>query len=407
MKNNSSYGLITKTFHWLMAIIFFGIFPLGYIMTSLADSDFKFSLFAIHKSIGLILFTLVVLRLNWRLITPQPSLPKSVPAWQRNFAKFNIALLYTLMFAMPITGFMSSILGGYGIKFFSLFTIQPIMHDELIAGFLETMHGQFAYLLIASFSLHLLGALYHHFFLRDGVMNRMLPFSKLAVVQAKPEHKVMSEDSVVLIGFYAENADFFEFSNFGGRGSYVNRFGDRGEYSEITYQASKLWYLADDHISRQLRRLYGVDVTMPQQAFDFVRRPQILLDGKSINEMIIHNHWEFMDDSSVANKEKEMAYCLINKFTTATLLAEKLISVVSDVNAILVEQSPTDFYWGYAVDQHGYPGKNRLGLLLTALGRVLKQTDNVLFDIVIDEYCELVKQFHCFDFSRMGESSPV
>jgi len=185
MKNNSSYGSITKTFHWLMALIFFGIFPLGYIMTSLADSDFKFSLFAIHKSIGLILFTLVVLRLNWRLITPQPSLPKSVPAWQRYFAKFNIALLYTLMFAMPISGFMSSILGGYGINFFSLFTIHPIMHDALIAEFFETMHGEFAYLLIASFSLHLLGALYHYFFLRDGVMNRMLPFSKLAVAEAR------------------------------------------------------------------------------------------------------------------------------------------------------------------------------------------------------------------------------
>ncbi len=185
MKNNSNYGYITKTFHWLMAIIFFGIFPLGYIMTSLADSDFKFSLFAIHKSIGLILFTLVVLRLGWRLMTPQPSLPKSVPTWQRNFAKFNIALLYALMFAMPISGFMSSILGGYGIKFFSLFTIQPVMHDALIADFFETIHGEFAYLLIAAFSLHLLGALYHHFFLRDGVMNRMWVFSKSVTAHAR------------------------------------------------------------------------------------------------------------------------------------------------------------------------------------------------------------------------------
>ncbi len=214
----------------------------------------------------------------------------------------------------------------------------------------------------------------------------------------------MSADTVVLMGFYAENAAFFEFSNFGGKGSYVNRFGDHGEYSEITYQASKLWYLADDHIGRQLWRLYGVEVTTPQQAFHFVRKPQILLNGKSINEMIIHNHWESMDDSGVVNKDKEMAYCLINKFTTATSLAEKLISVVEDENVILVEQSPTDFYWGYAVDQDGHPGKNRLGLLLTALGRVLRQADNTDLSVanVICEYLKLIRQFHSFDFASIG-----
>jgi len=219
----------------------------------------------------------------------------------------------------------------------------------------------------------------------------------------------MSAHGVVLIGFYAENAEFFEFSNFGGKGSYVNRFGDRGEYSEMTYQASKLWYLADDHISRQLRRLYGGEVKTPQQAFDFVRRPQILLDGKSINEMIIHNHWEFIDDSGVANKDKEMTYCLINKFTTVTSLAKKLISVLNGANVILVEQSPTDFYWGYATDHNGHPGKNRLGLLLTALGRVLRQAANtdLSVDIVLCEYLKLVRQFHSFDFYRVGELPPV
>jgi cytochrome b561 len=179
MKNNNSntYGITSRVFHWSMAGIFFGIFPLGYIMVNMDDSDFKFSLFNIHKCIGVLLFSLVAARLIWRLITAQPALPRSVPAWQRHFARFNIAMLYVLMFAMPVSGFMGSILGGYGINF-SLFTIPPIAHDKLISEFFEELHGLLAYSLIFFFSLHLLGALYHHYFLRDGVFKRMWIISK-------------------------------------------------------------------------------------------------------------------------------------------------------------------------------------------------------------------------------------
>jgi cytochrome b561 len=175
LKNTrTKYGMIAKILHWGMALLFFGMFPLGYIMEGLADADFKFSLFDLHKATGLVLFSLVALRLCWRFISDQPGLDQSVPLWQRRAASGNIIFLYLLMVAMPVSGFFMSTLGGHDISFYGLFTVAALAHDKAASGFFAYIHEYVSYAMIAAFILHLLGALYHHYVLKDNVLKRMV-----------------------------------------------------------------------------------------------------------------------------------------------------------------------------------------------------------------------------------------
>ena len=175
LKNTiSTYGSMAKFFHWIMALLFFGMFIVAYIMINISKSDFRYSLYDLHKATGLLLFGLVALRLIWRKVTTQPVLSKIVPGWQQRAAKWNVVLLYILMIVMPMTGFLTSTLGGHPITFYSIFTIDPLAHDNASSEFFSEAHEILSYLLIAAFLFHVLGALYHHYFLKDDVLKRML-----------------------------------------------------------------------------------------------------------------------------------------------------------------------------------------------------------------------------------------
>lgn len=169
----SQYGILAKSFHWVMFTLFLIMFPLGYIMTSLASSDFKFTLYDFHKATGLILITLIALRLIWRFINVQPGLPNTTPQWQRYAAKLNIILLYLLMCAMPLSGYLTSTLGGHDISFYGLFTLSPLAHNAAASDLFGNVHTYLSFLMLAAFALHLLAAVYHHTVLKDDVLRRM------------------------------------------------------------------------------------------------------------------------------------------------------------------------------------------------------------------------------------------
>ncbi len=131
----TTFSGTTKFLHWSMAMLFVGMFVTAYVMTTIPDSDFKYQLYALHKATGLLLFGLVIFRLTWRYIDVQPQLLKSIPTWQRMAAKCNIIALYCMMFSMPLTGFLTSTLGGHDISFYSLFTLSPLGHNKNISIF--------------------------------------------------------------------------------------------------------------------------------------------------------------------------------------------------------------------------------------------------------------------------------
>lgn len=169
------YNLVAITLHWLIAALIFALFGLGWYMGALPDGPERSWYIALHKSIGLTVFGLVVVRLIWRLTHRPPSLPKSVPPWERKAAALNHYVLYVAMFIQPISGYLSSSFSGYKTRYFGI----PLPHwgwkDETLNTFFNTIHVLDSYLLLTLVVIHIAAALRHLLVLRDRVFQRMLP----------------------------------------------------------------------------------------------------------------------------------------------------------------------------------------------------------------------------------------
>ena len=175
LKNTSTtYGSLTRYLHWTMGVVILGIIIAGFVMTSMENSDQKWFVYGTHKAFGVIILALIPLRLIWRLVNPQPALPKNTPAWQEKLANVNIMFLYVCMILMPLSGFIMSSFGGHPISIFGLFTIDPFFQKHALAGQSHEIHEVFAWAIAISVSLHIIGALYHHFVKKDNVLKRMV-----------------------------------------------------------------------------------------------------------------------------------------------------------------------------------------------------------------------------------------
>ena len=129
----------------------------------------------LHKSTGLTIALLIVLRLGWRLAHPPPQLPSFVPSWERVASRMNHLALYICMLVMPSSGYIASNFSKFGIKLFNVILLPPWgIDDKRIYAVFNTMHVVTSYLLVGLIALHVLAAI-RHAFRRDGVLARMLP----------------------------------------------------------------------------------------------------------------------------------------------------------------------------------------------------------------------------------------
>lgn len=170
----TTYGTLTRLLHWVMAVQFIIMFGLAYIMTSLPKSAFRYTLYDIHKATGLLLLVLAIVRIGWRFTNTQPDLSSVVARWQHLAAKSNVILLYCMMLLMPVTGILTSTLGGHDITFYHLFTIHPLGNNAGLSELFANAHEILSYIIIGAFSLHVAGALYHYYVIKDNVLQRML-----------------------------------------------------------------------------------------------------------------------------------------------------------------------------------------------------------------------------------------
>lgn len=169
------YGLVSISLHWLVALAVFGLFALGYWMVGLSYYDpWRQEAPDLHKSIGLLLFGLMLLRVLWRLLNPSPAALASHGATTRLASKLGHGLLYLGLFGVMITGYLISTADGRGIEVFGLFTVPAtftgIPDQEDVAG--ET-HRILAWGLVIFAGVHGLAALKHHFIDRDSTLLRM------------------------------------------------------------------------------------------------------------------------------------------------------------------------------------------------------------------------------------------
>lgn len=171
-----SYGSVTKTLHWLIALLVLGMLIVGFVMASLPEGPTQHSLIAWHKSIGMTLLLLMVIRLGWRFANPPPALPATVPHWEHLAARSLQNLFYLLLFAMPISGWVMSSLGGHSVMVWGWFNAAlPVAQNKQMADNVWTAHVVIAWVIIGCLALHIAAALKHHFIEKNNVLRRMLP----------------------------------------------------------------------------------------------------------------------------------------------------------------------------------------------------------------------------------------
>jgi cytochrome b561 len=174
---DTRYGGVAIGLHWLIAIAIIGSFSLGFYMSDLPLSPQKLKFYSWHKWAGVTIFLCVLVRLVWRLSHRPPTLPDTIPAWQRKVAEATHVLLYLLMLIIPITGWLMSSAMGFQTVYFGVLPLPDLLAKNAELGeLLQQVHMLLNYSMAALVVAHLGAALKHHFVDRDEVLARMLPF---------------------------------------------------------------------------------------------------------------------------------------------------------------------------------------------------------------------------------------
>ncbi len=177
-KNN--FGSIAKFFHWITVALILVMMALGIYMHELELSPLKFELYAFHKSLGMIVLTVVLLRLAWRKIDPPPTPISTINQKQALLAKWAHIFLYACIAGLPISGWMMASASGTPIDMFNSGMIVPNLFSssESILVASKVAHEIIGNLLICLILVHSLAALKHHFCDGDNTLRRMLPWSR-------------------------------------------------------------------------------------------------------------------------------------------------------------------------------------------------------------------------------------
>lgn len=168
------YGLVSIVLHWLVALTVTGLFVLGLWMVDLGYYHPWYQRAPdIHKSVGVLLFAIMLARLVWRYTNPRPETFGSIA--ERKVAAWVHRIMYALMYLLMLSGYLISTADGRGIKVFDLFAVPASLSGgQIQADVAGKVHEWLAYALIALATLHALAALKHHLVDRDETLTRML-----------------------------------------------------------------------------------------------------------------------------------------------------------------------------------------------------------------------------------------
>jgi cytochrome b561 len=174
--SDTQWGWITILLHWLVAFTIFGLFGLGLWMTELDYySPWYREAPDIHRSIGILLMGLVLLRLAWRWLNPTPSAPSGHRAWEIRAARLAHLLLYAVPLVVMVSGYLISTADGRGVSVFGWFEVPSLYtgleQQESVMG---DLHRILAWGLIGIAGVHAAAALKHHFLDHDNTLTRML-----------------------------------------------------------------------------------------------------------------------------------------------------------------------------------------------------------------------------------------
>jgi cytochrome b561 len=175
----SSWGSASKALHWTVVLLIITQWLIAMRADSLPLGMAKIEALAWHKSLGLTILMLAVVRLAWRWMNPVPDLTTETRPWERLLAKLSHLLLYALIFALPLSGWLMSSAKNYPVSWFKLFQFPDLVApDERLFQQMRELHHLLFGVLVVVALLHIAGALKHHFIDRNDVLRRMLPFGR-------------------------------------------------------------------------------------------------------------------------------------------------------------------------------------------------------------------------------------
>lgn len=170
-----AYSRTAIALHWLIAAGIFVAFPLGVYMSDLPLSPDRLKLFSWHKWLGITILMLAVLRLLWRA-GHKPPAPVNMARWQQWSSRTVHVLLYLLIFAIPLSGWLMSSAKGFQTVWFGVVPLPDLISkDKAMGRLLTDVHETLNFTLLGLVALHAAAALKHHFFDRDSTLRRMLP----------------------------------------------------------------------------------------------------------------------------------------------------------------------------------------------------------------------------------------
>lgn len=168
------WGALSRLLHWGTAGLILIQLILGVLAISWSLSPLKLDLFVWHKSTGMVILILTGLRLTWRLANPVPRLPVDMAAWQQGAARLSHGLLYVLLFALPVSGWLINSAANIPFRIFWLIPLPDLLApDRQLAELFKIWHAVLIVLLLLALCLHIGAALYHHYRRRDPVLLRM------------------------------------------------------------------------------------------------------------------------------------------------------------------------------------------------------------------------------------------
>ena len=177
LKNTDHWGATSQLLHWTIAVLILSIGAVGLVMGELPRSPKWFWVYTLHKSLGLTVLALVLVRIAWRLYAGAPPPVEGTPRWQARLASLTHGAIYVLILAMPLSGWLyDSASGLRPFRWFGLAEVPKLSppHEALADAMHET-HELLFWVLIALVIGHAGAALYHHFVRRDATLARMLP----------------------------------------------------------------------------------------------------------------------------------------------------------------------------------------------------------------------------------------
>jgi cytochrome b561 len=188
MAKQLHYGATAKVFHWLIVALLVVQYPLGWFMPDIHRGMKPGDAMTLHISFGMTILALIVLRFLWRIT--HPVAPEgSLPAWQQLISEAVHWLLYALVFATTMTGWLFASQRGWSISLYFAVPLPELAEGSALAASIGKWHGTMEWTLLLMISAHVAAAMAHTFIFRDRIMQRMLPGNPMGVgaKNLKPE----------------------------------------------------------------------------------------------------------------------------------------------------------------------------------------------------------------------------